>query len=86
MEVADVSHGLYGLGLTFNEGLGFGHDGAHLSYISTLRYNPATKTTVLMVATLIKVGSTPAESNTAFVELAYGVRNGALRAAQLVNR
>jgi D-alanyl-D-alanine carboxypeptidase len=86
MEVADVSHGVYGLGLTFNEGLGFGHDGAHLSYISTLRYNPATKTTVLMVATLIKVGSTPAESNTAFVELAYGVRNGALRAAQLVNR
>ncbi|GAB3224238.1 hypothetical protein GCM10027423_59930 [Spirosoma arcticum] len=86
MEVADVSHGVYGLGLTFNEGLGFGHDGAHLSYISTLRYNPATKTTVLMVATLIKVGSTPQESNTAFMELAYGVRNTALRAAQLVNR
>lgn len=86
MEVADVSHGVYGLGLTFNEGLGFGHDGAHLSYISTLRYNPETKTTVLMVATLIKIGSTPQESNTDFMELAYGVRNTALRATQLVNR
>ena len=86
MEVADVSHGVYGLGLTFNQGLGFGHDGAHLSYISTLRYDPATRTTVLMVATLFKVGGTPDNPNADFLELAYGIRNTALRAAQVANR
>lgn len=86
MQVADVSHGVYGLGLTFNEGLGYGHDGAHLSYISTLRYNPATKTTVLMVATLFKTGNTPQASYTDFLELAYGVRNTALRAAQIATK
>jgi D-alanyl-D-alanine carboxypeptidase len=85
MEVADVSHGVYGLGLTFNEGLGFGHDGAHLSYVSTLRYNPATKTTVLMVANFIKLGGTPANPNADFLDLAYGIRNTTLRAAQIVN-
>ncbi|AQG79612.1 serine hydrolase domain-containing protein [Spirosoma montaniterrae] len=86
MQVADVSHGVYGLGLTFNDGLGYGHDGAHLSYISTLRYNPATKTTVLMVATLFKTGNTPEASYTDFLELAYGVRNTALRAAQIATK
>lgn len=83
MEVADVSHGVYGLGITFNEGLGFGHDGAHLSFVSTLRYNPATRTTVLMVANFIKIGGT---NNANFLEVAYGVRYTALRAAQIVNR
>lgn len=83
MEVADVSHGVYGLGITFNEGLGFGHDGAHLSFISTLRYNPATRTTVLMVANFISIGGT---NNANFLEVAYGVRYTALRAAQIVNR
>jgi D-alanyl-D-alanine carboxypeptidase len=86
MQVADVSHGVYGLGITFNEGLGFGHDGAHLSFVSTLRYHPATKTTVLMVANFIKIGPTPDNPNAHFLDLAYGVRNSALRAAQLVNR
>ena len=86
MQVADVSHGVYGLGITFNEGLGFGHDGAHLSFVSTLRYNPATKTTVLMVANFIKLGPTPDNPNADFLDLAYGVRNSALRAAQLVNK
>lgn len=86
MEMADVSHGVYGLGFTFNEGLGFGHDGAHLSFVSTLRYNPATKTTVLMVANFIIIGGTQDNPNANFLELAYGVRNTALRAAQLVNR
>ena len=86
MQVADVSHGVYGLGITFNGGLGFGHDGAHLSFVSTLRYNPTTQTTVLMVANFIKIGPTTDIPNADFLDLAYGVRNAALRAAQLVNR
>ena len=84
MEVADVAHGVYGLGLTFTDGLGYGHDGAHLSYISTLRYDPATKTTVLIVATFFNIGTTNDETNTLFGDLAYGIRNTALRAAQVV--
>ena len=83
---ADASHGVYGLGLTFNQGLGFGHDGAHLSYLSTLRYNPATKTTVLIVATFFKIGGTPDNPNADFLELAYGLRSTALRAAQIANK
>ncbi len=86
MEVADVSHGVYGLGFTFNEGLGFGHDGAHLSFVSTLRYNPANQTTVLMVANFIIIGGPPENPNANFLEVAYGVRYTALRAAQIMNR
>ncbi|RCR66920.1 serine hydrolase domain-containing protein [Larkinella punicea] len=86
MEIADASHGVYGLGLTFNDGMGFGHDGAHLSYISTLRYNPVTKTTVLMVANFIKTNTTPETNFNDFLELALGVRNTALRAAQVANK
>lgn len=86
MEIADVSHGVYGLGLTANPGLGFGHDGAHLSYLSTLRYNPVNKTTVLMVATFFYLGATKAETTVLFEDLAYGVRDGALRATQIANK
>jgi D-alanyl-D-alanine carboxypeptidase len=86
MQVADVGHGVYGLGLTDNEGLGFGHNGAHLSYLSTLRYNPATRTTVLIVATFFKTGSSPEESNADFTHLAFSLQKTALRAVQMANR
>ncbi|UHG94607.1 MULTISPECIES: serine hydrolase domain-containing protein [Spirosoma] len=86
MHVADADHGVYGLGLTYNEGIGFGHDGAHLSYISTLRYNPATKTTVLAVATIFKVNTTPESSRADFLTLAFGMQKTALAASQLINR
>lgn len=86
MEVADASHGVYGLGLTFTDGLGFGHDGAHLSYLSTLRYNPITKTTVLMVANFFKIGTTADESNAAFLHLGISLQKTAIRATQIVNR
>ncbi|GAB3554560.1 serine hydrolase domain-containing protein [Spirosoma fluminis] len=85
MEVADALHGVYGLGLTYTEGLGYGHDGAHLSYLSNLRYNPDTKTTTLVVATFFKIGSTPDESNADFLELGFGLQKTALKAAQIVN-
>lgn len=86
MEVADAEHGVYGLGLTFNEGLGFGHNGAHLSYLSTLRYNPATKTTVLIVATFFKTASTPQASSADFLHLANALQQTALRGVQLASQ
>lgn len=86
MEVADEAHGVYGLGLTFDEGIGFGHNGAHISYVSTLRYNPSNKTTVLIVANFIKVNTTPESSREDFLALGLGVQNTALRAARIANR
>ncbi|SDW96095.1 serine hydrolase domain-containing protein [Aequorivita viscosa] len=74
MQIADEAHGVYGLGLTFNAGLGYGHDGAHLSYISTLRYNPDTGITVLATANFIRVDPSN-ENDQSFFELAFGVRD-----------
>lgn len=38
---ADESHGFYGLGVqAYPVELGYGHDGAHLAYLSTMRYIP----------------------------------------------
>ncbi|GAB3498337.1 hypothetical protein GCM10027341_19830 [Spirosoma knui] len=80
MEVADALHGVYGLGPTYTEGLGYGHDGAHLNYLSNLRYNPDTKTTTLMLATFFKVGSTPNESKADFLELRFDLQKTAPKA------
>lgn len=52
MKKADERHGVYGLGLTYTEGLGYGHDGAHAGYLNTLRYNPDTGITVFVASNL----------------------------------
>ena len=38
----------YGLGISYTEGLGYGHNGAHLSYLLSDFYNPATGVTVFV--------------------------------------
>lgn len=81
MLVADTDHGVYGLGLTYNEGMGFGHDGFQASYASTARYNPATKTTVLGLATFFRNGT-----RDDFLKVALGVQQTALKASQLANQ
>lgn len=74
MRIADPAHGVYGLGLAHDEGLGYGHNGAHLSYISSLRYNPDTGITVLALANFIRVD--PAETNNESIyELGFGIRD-----------
>lgn len=45
--------GTYGLGLVYTEGLGYGHDGGHLSYISFMRYNPVNDITIVMLFNFI---------------------------------
>lgn len=52
---------------------------------TSLRYNPATKTTVLVVATIFKVNTTPESSREDFLKLAFGMQKTALAASQLVN-
>ena len=83
MEVADLLHSVYGLGLTFTEGTGYGHNGAHLSYLSNVRYNPANQTTVLMVANFFKIGS-PGEAD--LLELDRGIQKVTERAVLIMNR
>lgn len=74
MQIADEAHGLYGLGLVYDNGLGYGHDGAHLSYVSTLRHDPETGITVLASANFIRIDPSD-ENDQSFFELAYGIRD-----------
>lgn len=80
MEPADEQHGVYGLGLTYTPGVGFGHDGAHLSYLSTLRYDPQYDITVLVVANFFVFDFTN-EEDESFFELAYALRDAAILSA-----
>lgn len=83
----DAGNERYGLGLTFDQGLGYGHDGFQPSYLSRLRYNPDTKTTVLMVATFVYLPDlSKPQPGPEFLELAYGLRDTGIRGAQIVNR
>lgn len=83
----DEGNERYGLGLTFDQGLGFGHDGFQPTYLSRLRYNPDTKTTVLVVATFAYIKD-PGEKQPGpdFLDLAYRLRDIGIRGAQIVNR
>ncbi|MGE4501630.1 MAG: serine hydrolase domain-containing protein [Thiomicrospira sp.] len=47
------AHYAYGLGITFTEGLGYGHDGAQMGYLTTMRYDPETDVTVLVFTSAI---------------------------------
>ncbi|MFD2572725.1 serine hydrolase domain-containing protein [Spirosoma soli] len=83
----DEGNERYGLGLTFDAGLGYGHDGFQPAYLSRLRYNPDTKTTVLVVATFIYIKD-PNEKQPSpdFLSLANGLRDMGIQGAQIVNR
>lgn len=82
MQIADDAHGLYGLGLVFNDGIGYGHDGAHLSYVSTLRHNQETGITVLASANFIRIDPSD-ENDQSFFELAYGIRDACYAATRI---
>ena len=83
----DAGNERYGLGLTFDQGLGYGHDGFQPTYLSRLRYNPDTKTTVLIVATFVYIPDlSKPQPGPEFLELAHGLRDTGIRGAQIVNR
>lgn len=46
-------HGHYGLGTTYTNGLGYGHNGAHVGYMTLVRYDPETDTTMMIVASVL---------------------------------
>src|SRR5690606_8398022 len=46
--VSNGQGGYYGLGISYIEGLGFGHSGAHISFLTFMYYNPVTDITILV--------------------------------------
>ncbi len=46
------SNDLYGLGIEFNEDLGYGHTGCHLGYLTVAGYDPATDCMLISESTL----------------------------------
>jgi D-alanyl-D-alanine carboxypeptidase len=46
-------HVVYGLGTEYAEGLGFGHNGAHAGYVTTMRYEEKTDTAIVIYASLL---------------------------------
>lgn len=53
---ADEQHGYYGLGTqAFPVDLGFGHDGARVAFLSSMRYDPDTKTSFVVFTNYINV-------------------------------
>lgn len=73
---ADAGHGVYGLGMVYNEELGYGHNGIHKSYVSCLRYNPKNGITVLVVANFLWIDP-KVNSNDSVYELGFGIINTA---------
>lgn len=44
------NNGAYGLGINYIKGLGYGHSGAHVSFLTADYYNPDTGTTILLIS------------------------------------
>lgn len=51
-------HGVYGLGTTYTEGLGYGHNGAHIGYLIVMRYDPTTDVTVVIFSSVLNADDT----------------------------
>jgi D-alanyl-D-alanine carboxypeptidase len=47
-QAISTGNGAYGLGISYMEGLGFGHNGAHESYLTITAYNPDNGITILI--------------------------------------
>lgn len=56
------SHQLYGLGLSYTEGLGYGHNGGHQGYITVMRHNPVNDVTVVVFMSVTDFGDLNAQA------------------------
>jgi D-alanyl-D-alanine carboxypeptidase len=56
-------HGFYGLGTTYTEGLGYGHNGAHIGYLTVMRYDPTTDVTIVMFVSVLNADEPYQEIN-----------------------
>ena len=53
VEATGESHGYYGLGCIYTPGLGFGHNGGHIGYLTVMRYDPVYDATVVIANTVL---------------------------------
>ena len=53
MQSTGEHHVWYGLGTTFTSGLGYGHNGAHIGYMTVARYDPTDSVTVLIFSSFL---------------------------------
>ena len=61
---ADESHGFYGLGIqVYPTELGYGHDGAHLAYLTTMRYEPESDRTFVIFTNHLNIDNFVNEAN-----------------------
>lgn len=61
---ADEDHGFYGLGTqVYPTDLGYGHDGARLAYMSTMRYHPESNRTYVIFTNHLNVDDFLGEAN-----------------------
>jgi len=56
-------HQYYGLGCVYTPGLGFGHNGGHIGYMTVMRYDEAQDVAILMVATAFNADNMEGEGN-----------------------
>jgi D-alanyl-D-alanine carboxypeptidase len=56
-------HVLYGLGTTYTDGLGYGHNGAHIGYLTVMRYDPTTNVTVVIFVSVLNADDPLGELN-----------------------
>ena len=56
-------NGEYGLGINYMKGLGYGHSGAHVSFLTADYYNPDTGTTILLITNFWDLDEITAQGN-----------------------
>ena len=68
MEVrpTNESHDNYGLGLTFTPGLGYGHNGGHIGYLTVMRYDPEYDVTIVIYANVLNAHDLVGQSETMY--------------------
>lgn len=53
VEATGEQHEYYGLGITYTPGLGYGHNGGHLGFMTAARYDPDTDVSFVVVSSFI---------------------------------
>lgn len=74
LQPADSSGGLYGLGLTYSQGLGYGHNGATQGYWTLMRHDPQNHVTTLVFDTVFDHVKTMKEQNDILYTVARSAR------------
>jgi D-alanyl-D-alanine carboxypeptidase len=61
VKLTGEEHVVYGLGTTYTEGIGYGHNGAHIGYLTVMRYDPTMDVTVVIFSSVLNADDTYGE-------------------------